>query len=101
MKVLYTDKPVFIPTMTLEEIEQKYVKGRSRWKFDDWVDDDRSEANHHIEETVMMNLMYFGLGGDETAERMFKAFYPEGTTTSEWSSFLRSWYDQTKAEKKP
>lgn len=104
LQVTFSDKPVFVPSLTLQEIESKYIRGRKEWEFDKWVDDGKkpdaalNKARYQIESSVMKNLIYLGLRGNMTAESDFMAYHPQESDMSEMGSMLQSWYDATKTE---
>ena len=98
VRVIYSNKPIFTPTLTLPEIEVKYVKGRKVWRFDGFKDGPVTKADTLLENTIMKHLMFWGLTGDRTAEQTFLDYSPNGDGSGEGHSGLVSLYEATRQE---
>jgi hypothetical protein len=101
LQVIYSGRPVGKPSLTLQEIESKYVKGRKNWRFDGWFvgDKDPLETEHlKVEGEVLRSLMALGLQGNKRAEELFYDYQLQGSAGGEWLSGLHAWYRQSKTQ---
>jgi len=96
IKFEFSDMPTMKPTLTAENIKAA-VKAVARYRTPDrstWhFANDDNEPN---KKKYLSHLMYYGLLGDEEADKIFKNYYPTSTDLSEEASDLQAWYEESK-----
>jgi hypothetical protein len=91
IEIIFSKGPVFVPTLPLRQIDERYVRGRTKWTFD--AKDLKAQAN--LQDEVLENLIYWGLRGNAQADNWFQGFYYEDEG-AEWLADLKGWYAESK-----
>lgn len=90
----FTDMPEFTPSLTVNEIKNRFGANFKKWSIKSSEDDDP------IVYKVLGNLMWEGLHGNDVAERLFYSYSHQEAASGEMHSYLVSWYKLTKAVNK-
>ncbi|MFW5879484.1 MAG: hypothetical protein ACOCUV_01535 [bacterium] len=99
IKINYSKKPYLEPTMSVDEIKKRYVRGRKKWNIS-------SAVRFHtirqldIEDLLiyeaLLNLSYYSINGDKEAEELLLNYSPTGAIHGEYVSAIQEWYEKTK-----
>jgi hypothetical protein len=104
IEIIFDNQPFLKPTITLDEIKQRYVRGRKEWNINTAVKF-RTLRQIDIEEQLsyelMLNLSYYALLGNREAETLLMSYSPSGAHDGEYASGIRSWYELTEKYNSP
>jgi len=94
LKIVYSNIPLFIPTMDVEDMQKRYIKSKGNedkeWEFS--FGDLRDGEVEKLELKILQNLVHKALLGDKNAENLFLNFSPTSADKGEYISCIHDWY---------